>query len=339
MGGRPSLPMDWLAPAKVKLPLPVSITLTDLSTSTEALVHLSWESYSLPSNFLEFRVYRAEAPFNYVSAITPIATTSGFAFDDYSAEKRKTYYYAVTAVTSDGRELIAVTSAPLTSGDNDGLDDVWEMRFFGGLSAFPEEDSDMDGLSNLREMQEYTDPTRSDSDGDFAPDGIELDLGMNPLAHDVVPLTLAAANAEVEVGAMLTMQTKGGCGGTVTIEAVGGSGVYGWALSDDTLASMEGFGTSRTFSSQSASGEFHVEVWDIVRSDLAPLTATITIGNVPGDVNGDSLVMLDDAIVVLKVLAGINESNTIFIHADVNGNGTIGTEELIYILQKVADFQ
>ena len=88
-------------------------------------------------------------------------------------------------------------------------------------------------------------------------------------------------------------------GGTVTIEAVGGSGVYGWMLSDDTLASMEGFGTSRTFSSQSASGEFQVEVWDIVRSDLAPLTATITIGNVPGDVNGDSLVMLDDAIVVM----------------------------------------
>jgi len=59
---------------------------------------------------------------------------------------------------------------------------------------------------------------------------------------------------------------------------------------------------------------------------------------IPGDVNGDGKVSLDDAMLVLRILAGIPVGN-INLNADVNGDGKIGLEELGYILQKVAELR
>jgi ubiquitin len=55
----------------------------------------------------------------------------------------------------------------------------------------------------------------------------------------------------------------------------------------------------------------------------------------PGDVNGDGRVDLTDAMLALRILAGIPVGN-INIYADLNGDGKIGLAELGYILQKVA---
>lgn len=61
----------------------------------------------------------------------------------------------------------------------------------------------------------------------------------------------------------------------------------------------------------------------------------------PGDVNGDSLVNLADAVLTLHILTGVagagsqgNQSD--LLQADVNGDGKIGLAELIFILQKTA---
>ena len=57
--------------------------------------------------------------------------------------------------------------------------------------------------------------------------------------------------------------------------------------------------------------------------------------HVSGDVDGDNDVDLADAILALQVMAGITPSTTIYKEADVNGDGKIGMEEAIYIIQKV----
>jgi hypothetical protein len=59
---------------------------------------------------------------------------------------------------------------------------------------------------------------------------------------------------------------------------------------------------------------------------------------IPGDVNGDGKVSLDDAMLVLRILAGI-PVGYVNLNADVNGDGKIGLEELGYILQKVAELR
>ena len=46
-----------------------------------------------------------------------------------------------------------------------------------------------------------------------------------------------------------------------------------------------------------------------------------------GDVNGDWTVDLDDANLVLQIVAGRIPAQTVYLSADVNGDGKIGTEE------------
>jgi len=59
---------------------------------------------------------------------------------------------------------------------------------------------------------------------------------------------------------------------------------------------------------------------------------------VPGDVSGDNEVQLDDAILCLQVLAGLNPEGVYFC-ADVNGDGAIGLSEAMYALQRTADLR
>jgi hypothetical protein len=56
----------------------------------------------------------------------------------------------------------------------------------------------------------------------------------------------------------------------------------------------------------------------------------------PGDVNGDGVVDLTDVIRVLQVLTG-QSGGQIYLDADINGNGRIGTEELIYGMERSAE--
>jgi hypothetical protein len=56
-----------------------------------------------------------------------------------------------------------------------------------------------------------------------------------------------------------------------------------------------------------------------------------------GDIDGNDIVDLNDAILALQILSGIDTGDKkIFSDADVNGDGRIGIEEMSYILQKVA---
>ena len=57
---------------------------------------------------------------------------------------------------------------------------------------------------------------------------------------------------------------------------------------------------------------------------------------VRGDVNGDELVDLVDALMSLKIVAGINQNDYIHTTADVSGVDVIDLMEVIYILQYVS---
>ncbi|MGE0086141.1 MAG: hypothetical protein AB7S75_17175 [Desulfococcaceae bacterium] len=60
---------------------------------------------------------------------------------------------------------------------------------------------------------------------------------------------------------------------------------------------------------------------------------------VPGDIYNNDGVNLTDAIISLQITAGIAPSGAINLNNDVDGNGTIGLENPIYILQDVADLR
>ena len=63
------------------------------------------------------------------------------------------------------------------------------------------------------------------------------------------------------------------------------------------------------------------------------------MGPQPGDVNGDRIIDLTDAVLTLQVNAGMKTSVTVDKEADVNDDGKIGSEESVYILQEVSELR
>lgn len=57
----------------------------------------------------------------------------------------------------------------------------------------------------------------------------------------------------------------------------------------------------------------------------------------PGNLNHDSAANLADAIISLQIMAGITPSQTVYKENEVSGDGRIGMEEAIYILQQVSE--
>ena len=70
--------------------------------------------------------------------------------------------------------------------DSDGLPDVWEKAYSGGLTSMNSlTDSDNDGLSDLREFRAGSNPTVADTDGDGLTDSQEvLTYGSDPTQFD-----------------------------------------------------------------------------------------------------------------------------------------------------------
>jgi subtilisin family serine protease len=73
--------------------------------------------------------------------------------------------------------------------DDDGLPDGWEvLHSLNPLSALGTNgamgDPDGDGLTNLEEYENDTDPRNADTDGDGMPDGWEVEHGLDPLDPD-----------------------------------------------------------------------------------------------------------------------------------------------------------
>jgi hypothetical protein len=65
--------------------------------------------------------------------------------------------------------------------DGDSLPDWWETQYFGDLSQDGSGDYDGDGLNNMAEYQNQTNPDDEDSDDDLMPDGWEVNYGLDPL--------------------------------------------------------------------------------------------------------------------------------------------------------------
>ncbi|MEM3112708.1 MAG: choice-of-anchor D domain-containing protein, partial [Candidatus Anstonellales archaeon] len=90
-----------------------------------------------------------------------------------------TYYYRLCAKDNAGNISTGVTAnatpTAIQDTDGDGLEDTWEVTYFGNLSQGPNDDPDNDGWTNMEEYNLGTNPYQSDvdSDNDRIPDAVD----------------------------------------------------------------------------------------------------------------------------------------------------------------------
>ncbi len=122
----------------------------------------------------------------------------------------QTYYLVATNTTSSNMFFSFTMNGSNTNADDDadGMPDWWEIKYFGSLAQTPNGDFDGDGVSNLNEYLEGTDPTDHNS--------------LKPR------LTVLATNGVVNVSPFATNYVLGT---TVTLTATANAGYnfVGWA--------------------------------------------------------------------------------------------------------------
>jgi hypothetical protein len=94
-----------------------------------------------------------------------------------------TYHFRLVAVNTAGTSY-GQDRTFTNDTDADSMPDDWERGYFGDLSHDGTLDSENDGLTDLQEYQNGTDPTNSDSDADYMPDGWEVTYGLVPVTDD-----------------------------------------------------------------------------------------------------------------------------------------------------------
>ena len=87
------------------------------------------------------------------------------------------YTLTVSNITDADTNLVTPSSIKINDNDNDGIADDWEGAH--GISD-ASEDADGDGLTNLEEYNNSTNPNNADTDGDSLPDGWETTYGLDP---------------------------------------------------------------------------------------------------------------------------------------------------------------
>jgi hypothetical protein len=121
-------------------------------------------------------------------------------------------HYMMEVVAEDEQEdferayALAWRMTTPPDSDSDGVPDDWEVQF--GLDHLYDgdvsDDDDGDGLDNRAEYIAGTDIARWDTDGDGASDGLEIELGSDPLDSESLPhIDSVPASEYIFLGCML----------------------------------------------------------------------------------------------------------------------------------------
>jgi len=104
-----------------------------------------------------------------------------------------------------------------------------------------------------------------------------------------------------------------------------------------SLSSTESYVTYKPNAAYYGSDSFTFKANDgTVDSNTATVIVNVTNIVIPGDIDDNGVTDLSDAILALQILNSIQPGVKVHKESDINGNGTIGLEEIIYVLREVS---
>ncbi|NTV27271.1 MAG: DUF1566 domain-containing protein [Methanothrix sp.] len=207
----------------------------------------------------------------------------------------------------------------------------------GSLRHYGESDSywwKTQGFTNIEEINAYWSCTSMAYSHPIGPAAWELVPGLAPKSYS--RLVLPVRGGQVLPIVTLTIIKSGKGSGSITADL----GTISWNGNTGTVTYRGGTTIILTATPDSGSnfagwsgGCLGRDTCGITANTNTQVTADFSI---KGDVNSDGAVDLTDVNVALQVMSGIPLATAVDANADVNGDKKIGTEEIIYILQKMA---
>jgi hypothetical protein len=167
---------------------------------------------------------------------------------------------------------------PLYDGDGNGLPDAWERHYFGRVGVNPNADDDGDGLTNLQEFQQGTDPTdyyngttpslaivggdnQQGDGGTYAPDALMIEVrnSAGQLLSNA-PVTFDVPQGSGTLAATAELMPQG-------TSISGRTGSNGLAMAYFTFPSVQNYGSSITCTAGAVNGivseVFHLRTTDL----------------------------------------------------------------------------
>lgn len=312
-------------------PVPAKVI---ISGSTDILVFSASQiNKSLPTGMLNI----AQISFDIVGA-TSGATTLVVSVLDLRTPIVATGFDTQPIVGGVGLNYQAfdtqINVVAATDADNDGLPDAWELLHSGFTIGIDDSrfDFDGDGLSNLDEYHNLTDPGNSDSDGDLVPDGAEVATSNNPLDAFNYPLWIvspAVINGEINATySYQIMVNKPDVFFGLSVSPAGmtivpDSGLITWA-STDIQPGLYAVGVS-----VSGHGE-------IAEQNYILFVAASGDINADGSINVADLLLLQQHVLGVRTLTAEQQQR-----ADLyvgNGDGAVNIQDMILLNRKILDY-
>lgn len=140
-----------------------------------------------PTNFFNFNSIISSNPKDMTLTVAGDLISSFTGGEIMRISQTLTNPQQLTSASNNNDVFLSTTLPPQAGSDidNDGMPDDWELAH--GLSVCADIscndaalDKDNDGLINIDEYTNGTDPSNPDSDGDFVMDGLEVGAGLNP---------------------------------------------------------------------------------------------------------------------------------------------------------------
>ena len=166
----------------------------NLETITDYDIYARWSSHSNRASNAEYLIhYIDESGSSAIDTVTVNQRSNGGEWVKLGTYRMSSLTGRVELtdaangyVIADAIRFVPVAAKVMSDSDGDGVSDAFERQY--GMDPDNPEDAlndlDGDGLTNLEEFYQSTNPTVSDTDGDGIDDAYEVSYGLNPLAGD-----------------------------------------------------------------------------------------------------------------------------------------------------------